>query len=181
MSLVPPSLQDTAFWQQMGTAILCGGTIGFERQFRGKAAGVRTSILICMGTAIFVALGATAAPDRSDPTRVLGQVVTGIGFIGAGVILTREGRVLGVTTASVIWVQAAIGGLIGMGHLATAIIVAMLTLAVLLGVEALESFIERRRGPRQAREVEIPGGERRWPRAGRRSGDSSDSASGVIE
>jgi putative Mg2+ transporter-C (MgtC) family protein len=179
--IIPPSLQDTAFWHQMGTAILCGGAIGFERQFRGKAAGVRTSILICMGTAIFVALGATAAPDRSDPTRVLGQVVTGIGFIGAGVILTREGRVLGVTTASVIWVQAAIGGLIGMGHLATAIIVAMLTLVVLLGVEALESFVERRRGHRHTREVEIPGGERRQPKGGRRSGDSVDNASGVID
>ena len=160
-----------AFWLHLGTALLCGGAIGLERQLRGKAAGVRTSILICVGTTLFVALGATTAPERSDPTRVLGQVVTGIGFLGAGVILTREGRLLGVTTAAVIWVLAAIGCLIGLGHFAAAIVITLVTLAVLLGVEALETFVERRRGPRAAREQEGTSGDRRQPLGGRRSGD----------
>jgi hypothetical protein len=109
-----------------------------------------------MGTALFVWLGATTSPDRSDPTRVLGQVVTGIGFLGAGVILTREGRVLGVTTAAMIWVLAAIGSLIGMGHLSTAIVITLTTLAVLLGVEGVESFFEARLGRRSTREFEGP-------------------------
>ena len=173
LTLPPDSLspQTTLFWLHLGTALLCGGIIGLERQLRGKAAGVRTSILICLGTALFVALGASAAPERSDPTRVLGQVVTGIGFLGAGVILTREGRLLGVTTAAVIWVLAAIGCLIGMGDFAAAIVITLVTLAVLLGVEALETFVARRRGHRDSREVEGSSPDRRRPLTGRRSGD----------
>jgi putative Mg2+ transporter-C (MgtC) family protein len=158
-----------AFWLHLGTALLCGGAVGLERQLRGKASGARTSILICLGTSLFVSLGATASPERSDPTRVLGQVVTGIGFLGAGVILTREGRVLGVTTAAVIWVLAAIGCLIGVGYLASAIVITLVTLVVLLGVEALEELLERRRGSRASREMEGVDPDRR--RSGRRSGD----------
>src|SRR4029450_5383865 len=105
------------FWFRLGTAILCGGIIGLERQLRGKAAGIRTSILICLGTELFVTLGASFGGERVDPTRVLGQVVTGIGFLGGGVILAREGLVVGVTSAAVIWVLAAPGALIGLGHL----------------------------------------------------------------
>ncbi len=159
------------FWLRVGTAVLCGAVIGFERQLRGKVAGVRTSCLICLGTAIFVDLGATLAPDRADPTRVLGQVVTGIGFLGAGVILAREGRILGVTTAAVIWVLAAIGGLIGLGLLSTALAITAVTMLVLLGVEGVESLWERRRGKRVVRELEgidvdegpLPGASARHP------------------
>jgi putative Mg2+ transporter-C (MgtC) family protein len=158
------------FWLHIGTAVICGGAIGLERQFHGKASGVRTSILICLGTSLFVAMGATAAPERSDPTRVLGQVVTGIGFLGAGVILTREGRVLGVTTAAVIWLLAAIGCLVGLGFLAAALVITLLTLGVLLGVEGIESLLERSGRNTGSREIEGAGPERRrnW---GRRSGD----------
>jgi putative Mg2+ transporter-C (MgtC) family protein len=158
------------FWLHVGTSVICGGAVGLERQFHGKASGVRTSILICLGTSLFVAMGATAAPDRTDPTRVLGQVVTGIGFLGAGVILTREGRVLGVTTAAVIWLLAAIGCLVGLGYLAAALVITLLTLAVLLGVEGIESLLERSGRSGGTREIEGAGAERRraW---GRRSGD----------
>jgi putative Mg2+ transporter-C (MgtC) family protein len=169
----PLSPDSREFWLRLGTSLLCGGAIGLERQLRGKVSGVRTSILVCMGTALFVWLGATTSPDRSDPTRVLGQVVTGIGFLGAGVILTREGRVLGVTTAAMIWVLAAIGSLIGMGHLSTAIVITLTTLAVLLGVEGVESFFEARLGRRSTREFEGPEADRRRPQNGRRSGDIS--------
>jgi putative Mg2+ transporter-C (MgtC) family protein len=134
-----------AFWFRLGTAILCGGIIGLERQLRGKAAGIRTSILICLGTELFVTLGASFGGDRVDPTRVLGQVVTGIGFLGGGVILAREGLVVGVTSAAVIWVLAALGSLIGMGHLASAIILTLVTVGLLLGVELLESVFRRLR------------------------------------
>ena len=93
------------FWMHVGTAVLCGGLIGIERQLRGKAAGIRTSILICLGTALFVSLGASLPSDRVDPTRVLAQVVSGIGFLGGGVILARKGLIVGVTSAAVIWVR----------------------------------------------------------------------------
>jgi putative Mg2+ transporter-C (MgtC) family protein len=143
-----------AFWLHIGTAVVCGGLIGFERQYRGKVAGVRTSILICVGTFIFVALGVSMAPGGGDPTRVLGQVVTGVGFLGAGVILTQEGRILGVTTAAVIWALAAIGCLVGAGLLSTAFVVTLVVLAILLGVEGVENFLERVHGRRVSRELE---------------------------
>jgi putative Mg2+ transporter-C (MgtC) family protein len=142
-----------AFWLRLGTALLCGGLIGLERQRRGKVAGMRTSILICMGTQVFVTLGAYAAPDRADPTRVLGQVVTGIGFLGAGVILSRGDRILGVTTAAVIWVLAAIGALVGLGYLGSALVITLVTLAVLNGIERAESIWERSPGRRTSGQI----------------------------
>jgi len=126
------------FWLTVGVAVLCGSIIGFERQIRGKAAGVRTSILICLSTAVFIHLGA-AAIGQGDPNRVLGQVVTGVGFLGAGVILAREGAVIGVTTAAVIWMLAATGAAIGLGHYLAAVVLSLITIGVLTGVQLLES------------------------------------------
>jgi putative Mg2+ transporter-C (MgtC) family protein len=143
-----------AFWLRLGTAILCGGIVGLERQLRGKAAGIRTSILICLGTALFVALGASFSGERVDPTRVLGQVVSGIGFLGGGVILAREGVVVGVTSAAVIWVLAALGALIGLGHLLAALVLTLVTVGLLIGVELLESVFRRLREGATERELE---------------------------
>jgi len=142
------------FWLRLGTSILCGGIVGLERQLRGKAAGIRTSILICLGTQLFVALGASFAGDRVDPTRVLGQVVTGIGFVGGGVILAREGAIIGVTSAAVIWMLAALGSLIGLGHLLAAIVLTLVTVGVLTGVELLESMFRRLREGATERELD---------------------------
>jgi putative Mg2+ transporter-C (MgtC) family protein len=142
------------FWLRLGTAILCGGIIGLERQLRGKAAGIRTSILICLGTQLFVSLGSSFGGDRVDPTRVLGQVVTGIGFLGGGVILAREGAVIGVTSAAVIWVLAALGSLIGLGHLVAAMVLSVVTVGLLTGVELLESVFRRLREGATDRELE---------------------------
>ena len=142
------------FWLHLGTAMLCGGAIGLERQLRGKPLGMRTSTLICVGTVMLVALGASFSPEHADPTRVLGQIVTGIGFIGGGVILSREGRVLGLTTAAVIWLEAALGCLIGLGYLAAAIVITVVTLGVLTGAEGFERVWERRRGSRASGELE---------------------------
>lgn len=129
------------FWLMIGMALLCGGIVGVERQFRGKPAGVRTSILICTSTAIFIHLGQVAAGSLGDPVRVLGQLVTGVGFLGGGVIMAREGTVTGVTTAAVIWVLAAIGAAIGLGLYPGAFVLALFTVGVLTGVELLESSL----------------------------------------
>ena len=136
------------FWRHAGTSFLCGAAIGLERQFRGKVAGMRTSILITLGTSYFVTLGAAMVPSGIDPTRVLGQVVTGIGFLGAGVILARGDRIIGVTTAAVIWVLAAVGALIGAGYLQSAMIATLLTLLVLVGVEGVEKILLRKTNSR---------------------------------
>lgn len=135
------------FWIAVGISCFCGAIIGVERQLRGKPAGIRTSILICLGTMLFVRLGSITATPSGDPTRVLGQVVTGVGFIGAGVMLAREGLILGVTSAAVIWVLAAIGASVGFGRYSAAMVFALIVLVVLTGVERLENAVRTlRRG-----------------------------------
>src|ERR1041384_5622137 len=99
---------DGVLWSKVAAALFCGGIVGVERQLRGKPAGMRTSSLICLGTMMFVHLGRAITNSEADPTRVLGHVVTGIGFLGAGVIMTRDGLLTGVTSAAVVWVLAAV-------------------------------------------------------------------------
>lgn len=120
----------------IGSAILCGVIIGLERQWNGKPAGIRTSILICLSAYIFVAIGKYFYPD--DSARIIGQIVTGVGFLGAGVILSRHGFVQGVTSAAVIWVLAAIGSLIGMHRFGTALLVSVITVLLLIGIGMVE-------------------------------------------
>jgi putative Mg2+ transporter-C (MgtC) family protein len=135
------------FWLPVSVAILCGLVLGLERQLRGKPAGIRTSILICMGTAVFVRLGNELAGHGGDPTRTLGQVVTGIGFLGGGVILTQGGAIRGMTSAAVIWILAGIGSAIGIGRYAEAVALSVISAGVLVGVQWLErSFLALRRG-----------------------------------
>ncbi len=125
----------------IGTAILCGLIIGLERQLSDKPAGIRTSILICLGTYVFVAAIQLVQGSAIDPTRIIGQIITGIGFIGAGVILTRGGIVTGITSAAIIWVLAGIGVLIGLERYVASIILSILTVIILLGVTLLEKFV----------------------------------------
>lgn len=131
------------FWLKILVSVLCGGIVGFERQIRGKPAGIRTSILICLGTQIFVSHGMSLS--NGDQYRVLAQVVTGIGFLGAGLMISQEGTVRGVTSAAVIWVLAAIGATIGLGHYLESIIFVLVTVSVLSGVEYLENSIRKLR------------------------------------
>jgi putative Mg2+ transporter-C (MgtC) family protein len=145
------------FWVRVGVASLCGAIIGIERQLRGKPAGIRTSILICLGTMAFVRLGSLVTGETGDSTRVLGQVVTGVGFIGAGVMLAREGLVRGVTSAAVIWTLAAIGALIGFTHYGAALALALLVLAVLSGVQLLEQAVRNLRRGDYAKESDVSG------------------------
>lgn len=134
-------------WKEIGTAVACGIILGFERQLKGKPAGMRTSVLICLGTYIFVKLGSSVAGDSTGAVRAIGQVVTGIGFLGAGVILARDGILQGVTSAAVIWVLAALGAMIGRGYCAAPIIITLLVVIVLTGVDQLEkSFGSLRKG-----------------------------------
>lgn len=131
---------------QLATSVFCGGVIGIERQLRGKAIGIRTSILICLATEEFVRLSVILGGPETDPTRVLGQVVTGVGFLGAGVILARGGAVTGVTSAAVVWMLAAIGSTIGAGRPADALVLSLLTVAILIGIRRLEKGFKRLRG-----------------------------------
>ena len=126
-------------WTELGTALLCGFIIGLERQLRGKPAGIRTSILIVMGTYVFIAASMSINTNMTDPSRIIGQVITGVGFLGAGVMLARDGMVLGVTSAATIWMLAAIGVCIGIGQDLVAIKLSVLVIIVLAGINMLEN------------------------------------------
>lgn len=130
-------------WVGIATALSCGTLIGLERQLRGKPVGIRTSSLIVLGTYIFVTSGMVVSGDSSDPTRIIGQVVVGVGFLGAGVMMTREGVILGVTSAATIWTLAALGVVIAIHGEAVAIKLALVVLAILAGVDILESYSTR--------------------------------------
>lgn len=123
---------------RFGLCALCGGAIGLERQLRGKAAGIRTSMLIAFATMLFVRLGVEHAAGAGDPNRVLSQVVAGVGFLGAGLILARGVHITGMTSAAVVWVLAAIGCAIGLDRPGIAMTATVATLFVLVGVSRVE-------------------------------------------
>lgn len=120
-------------------ALLAGGLIGAEREFRDKAAGFRTLILICAGAALFTMLS-KGFGSSGDPARIAAGVVSGIGFLGAGVILRDRGHIVGLTTAAIIWMTAAVGMAIGGGQL----LLAFAALALVLTVLWIFPFFERR-------------------------------------
>ncbi|MBC7916048.1 MAG: MgtC/SapB family protein, partial [Pyrinomonadaceae bacterium] len=99
---------------KVGLAVICGSIIGFEREYKNKSAGLRTMILIFLGSTIFTMVSQKAGVTSDD--RIAANIITGIGFIGAGVIFKDGLSVKGLTTASVIWVVASIGMLIGIGN-----------------------------------------------------------------
>jgi putative Mg2+ transporter-C (MgtC) family protein len=120
-------------------AFCLGGLLGFEREFHHKFAGLRTNILICVGAALFTIFSINIG---GDPGRIAAQVVTGVGFIGAGVIIHEGGEVRGLTTASTIWLAAALGIGAGCGYSLFALIAALLALVVLWFLP----WVERRIG-----------------------------------
>jgi putative Mg2+ transporter-C (MgtC) family protein len=125
-------------WPAIGTAIFCAAVIGLERQLRGKPVGIRTSALIILGTYLFLSTAFMLEGSVVDPSRVIGQVITGIGFLGAGVMLAKDGAVVGVTSAATIWVLAAIGVMIATDHLQEAVKVSFVVVLILWGVDLLE-------------------------------------------
>lgn len=128
---------------QLGLATLLGGVIGLERELGGKPAGLRTNILICIGSVLYTHLSIAMVGASADPTRVAGQIVTGVGFIGAGTILHARGAVVGLTSAATIWVVAAIGVALGAGYYLESIATTLIVIAVLAGLGRIEKVVER--------------------------------------
>jgi putative Mg2+ transporter-C (MgtC) family protein len=129
-------------WPSIACAVFCGALIGLERQLRGKPVGIRTSSLIVLGTYLFLSTAFLLEGDVVDPSRVVGQVITGIGFLGAGVMLAKDGVVVGVTSAATIWILAALGVMISAGHLMPAAKMSVLAVLILWGVDLLEDNIK---------------------------------------
>ena len=134
---------DIALWEatlRLGLASVLGGIIGWEREQRGKAAGLRTNMIVCLGAATFTLLADSLVPTfaSADPTRIVTGVATGIGFLGAGSILKSDSGVKGVTTAASIWVVGAVGAACGIGGYAVAGIATAMTLLILWVVGWIE-------------------------------------------
>ncbi len=114
-------------------AVILGGLLGYERETHGNAAGLRTHMLVALGSAIFVLVPLEAGITTADLSRVLQGVITGVGFLGAGAIikLSQEQEIKGLTTAASIWLTAAIGVAAGMGRESTAVLSTLLALFIL--------------------------------------------------
>ena len=120
------------------TACILGGAVGLEREIKRKAAGVRTNLLICMGAAFFTLLSVVLAGDSSDKSRVASNIVQGVGFLGAGLILHNRTRVSGLTSAASVFAVASIGMACGAGLYPAAVVATVLVVASLEGVGMLE-------------------------------------------
>ena len=127
-------------WSSIFASFFCGALIGLERQLRGKPVGIRTSSLIVLGTYFFVTVALLVNNDMSDPSRIIGQIVTGVGFLGAGVMMTKEDVVVGVTSAATIWSLAAIGVCISAVGPLVAIKLSVIVVVILYGVDLLEVY-----------------------------------------
>ena len=139
---LPDATQVTRIVLRLLIAAALGGVLGYERERQGKAAGVRTHMLVALGAALFVLVPQQAGVSGADMTRVIQGVVAGIGFLGAGAIIKggAEESVKGLTTAAGIWLTAAIGIACGLGRESTAVLSALLAFAILALVPHLTRF-----------------------------------------
>lgn len=137
-------LTDTEIVRRLLLAAFVGGLLGVEREMRQKSAGFRTNILIGIGSAVFTMMSIAISADRGDPGRIAAQIVTGMGFLGAGAILRTRNGVHGLTTAATVWVNAALGIAAGAGEYHLAVIGALITMAVLLVLHPIERGIEKK-------------------------------------
>jgi len=144
--MTPTTLSDA--FLRLALAAGLGGAIGLQREFHQKPAGLRTNMLIALGSALFAILSVELGAGAGSPDRIAAQVVTGIGFLGAGAILRTGDHIHGLTTAATIWVNAAIGMAAGLGSYAVATVAAAITLVVLALLPTLENLVERRRRDR---------------------------------
>ncbi|HYS26346.1 MAG TPA: MgtC/SapB family protein [Vicinamibacterales bacterium] len=142
--MIPTSFVDV--FLRLALAAGLGGAIGLEREYRRKPAGIRTNMLIGLGSALFAILSIELGTAAGSPDRVAAQVVTGIGFLGAGAILRSGQNVHGLTTAATIWVNSAIGMATGLGLYTVAAGGATLTLVVLALLPLLERVFDERGG-----------------------------------
>lgn len=138
-------MTDLELVERLCLAAALGGVLGFEREWRQKYAGLRTNILIAIGSALFTVMSIDlSASSGGDPTRVAAQIVTGIGFLGAGAIMRTGSGIRGLTTAAMIWVNAAIGVAVGGGEYSAAITATIVTLIVLVLLNPVERWIDRK-------------------------------------
>jgi putative Mg2+ transporter-C (MgtC) family protein len=140
---LPTAAAAVAMAARLIVAALLGGALGFERQMLGKAAGLRTHMLVALGAALFVIASREAGATPGDLTRVTQGIATGIGFVGAGSILksAQEHEVRGLTTAASVWLTAAVGMAVGTGALWLPVLGVALALVILSALRRLEALV----------------------------------------
>jgi putative Mg2+ transporter-C (MgtC) family protein len=137
-------MSDLELIQRLCLSAALGAALGFEREWRQKYAGLRTNILIAIGSTLFTVMSVDlSAAAGGDATRIAAQIVTGIGFLGAGAIMRTGSGIRGLTTAAMIWVNAAIGVAVGGGEYHVAIIATGVTLLVLVALNPVEKWMDR--------------------------------------
>jgi len=143
---LPDAERATRIILRLLVAAILGGVLGFEREQKGKSAGLRTHMLVALGAALFILVPQQAGVSDADLTRVLQGLVAGVGFLGAGTIIKGGGEeeVKGLTTAAGIWLTAAIGVAAGMGREATAVISTILALVILYTLPKVAGLFESR-------------------------------------
>jgi putative Mg2+ transporter-C (MgtC) family protein len=143
---MPLPLTDIEVAQRLLLAAGIGAMLGLERELRLKSAGLRTHILIALGSTVFTLMSYELATDvqGADPARIAAQIVTGIGFLGAGAIMRTDSGIQGLTTAATVWVNAALGVAVGAGRYHLALIAGGVTLAALLILHPIEIALDRK-------------------------------------
>lgn len=136
-------MQYLSFFAHIGLAMLLGAAIGLERQWRQRLAGLRTNALVALGAAAFVSLSSFDRDNVVDRTRIAAQVVSGIGFLGGGLILKEGLNVRGLNTAATLWCAAAVGSLAGLGELVSATIAAVVVLSTNVILRPIVYLINR--------------------------------------
>jgi putative Mg2+ transporter-C (MgtC) family protein len=164
-------MSDLELIERLMLSAALGAVLGLEREWRQKYAGLRTNILIALGSTLFTVMSIDLSEAAGgDPTRVAAQIVTGIGFLGAGAIMRTGVGIRGLTTAAMIWVNAAIGVAVGGGEYRLALIATGVTLTVLILLNPVERWIDKLTPQRpkpahpasntsQGPAVEAPGGQ----------------------
>jgi putative Mg2+ transporter-C (MgtC) family protein len=173
-TVVPAPLSEVTL---VVVAFLCGMVVGLERERHEKPAGLRTMVLICVGSAIFTLASVSPGLGGRDPARVAAQIVTGVGFLGAGSILRDRFMITGITTAATVWATAGVGMIVGAGYATAGV---ALSLTILITLAALKRIEERLAGPCRMRRVVV----RYQPNAGRtrvRIQQALDSARGPMQ
>ena len=137
-------MSDLELVERLCLAAALGAVLGFEREWRQKYAGLRTNILIAIGAALFTMMSIDLSlSSGGDPTRIAAQIVTGIGFLGAGAIMRTGSGIRGLTTAAMIWVNAAIGMAVGAGEYQLSMTATGVTLVVLILLNPVERWIDK--------------------------------------
>jgi putative Mg2+ transporter-C (MgtC) family protein len=144
----------------VAVAFLCGMTVGLERERHEKPAGLRTLVLICVGSAIFTVASVSPSLGQREPARIAAQIVTGVGFLGAGSILRDRFMITGLTTAATVWATAGVGMVVGAGYATAGV---GLSLTILTALAALKTIEERLAGRCRMQRMVI----RYQPNAGR--------------